>query len=307
MKPLNSTLLTIATLLTLATTTALRAADTGRHEHKELAATSGGTLTLKAVVGAIDIKTHDADTVTFDSVIKPGRNGSSSELIDHIEFAYLDANGDVTISVKWKDDQHPRHVNLNVRHTLVIPAKYNIAVNTAGGAITGEDIGGRVDAHTSGGGIKLGRVNGEVKAHTSGGDITLDDVKGNADINTSGGNISLGQVEGDVIAKTSGGNINVGGVTGNLKGSTSGGSIRAELAKQITQPLELSTSGGNIRFIVPGDFKADLDARTSGGLVACELPLEGKVKSSSINGKVNGGGPEVTLHTSGGNIEVAKR
>ena len=83
--------------------------------------------------------------------------------------------------------------------------------------------------------------------------------------------------------------------------------ITAELAKQIEDPLELSTSGGYISLAVPGDFKADLHASTSGGRVACELPLEGMIKPSSINGKVNGGGPEVTLHTSGGNIEVAKR
>jgi len=308
MRLLESTLLiTVAAVATLATSPSLQAADTERHEHKELNATSGGTLTFKAVVGAIDITTHNENTVTFDSLLKPGDNSRSSDLVDQIEFDYQNANGDVKINVRWKDDKPPRHASLKARHTLVIPAKYNLDVSTAGGGVTGEDINGRVAAHTSGGSIKLGKVNGEVKARTSGGNITLEDVKGYADISTSGGSITLGQVDGDVVAKTSGGHIKLGAVTGNLKGSTSGGSITAELVNPIAKPLELSTSGGNIWLTVPGNFKADLRASTSGGRVACELPLEGRIKPGSINGKVNGGGPEVTLHTSGGNIEVAKR
>ena len=308
MKLLKSTLIiTAAALATLAASTSLQAANAERHEHKLLSANSGGRLTLKAAVGAIEIKTHDQKMVTFDSVLKPGGASKSSALLDQIEFDYQTDNGDVTIIVKWKDDKQPRNANLNGRHTLVIPAKYNIDVRTAGGSITGEDINGRVAAHTSGGEIRLGNVNGQIKAHTSGGDITLAGVKGDADINTSGGNITLGQVDGDVIARTSGGNIKLGAVTGNLRCSTSGGSITAELAKQIANPLELSTSGGNINLAVPGNFKADLQASTSGGRVACGLPLEGRIKPSSINGRVNGGGPEVRLHTSGGNIEVAKR
>jgi len=308
MTPLNSTLLiTAAALVTLATSTSLQAADAERHEHKELSANSGGTLTLKAVVGAIDIKTHDQNGVSFDSVLKPGSTSKSSGLIDQIEFDYQTDNGDVTINVRWKGDKPPRNASLNGRHTLVIPEKYNIEVTTAGGSLTGQDINGRVAANSSGGGIRFGNVNGKIKAHTSGGDIALNKVNGDADINTSGGNITLGDVNGDVIAKTSGGNIKLGAVTGNLKCGTSGGSITAELARQIANPLELSTSGGNINLSVPGDFKADLQASTSGGRVACQLPLEGRIKPSSINGKINGGGPEVILHTSGGNIEVAKR
>ena len=303
----SNILAAVAALATLTTSTSLSAADAERHEHKELSANSGGTLTLKAVVGTIEVKTHDQNVVTFDSVLKPGRKRKSSELIDQIEFDYQTANGDVTISVRWKDDKQPRNANLNGRHTLVIPAKYNVDLRTSGGNIVGEEIDGRVAAHTSGGEIQFGNVNGELKAHTSGGNITLNGVHGNADINTSGGNITLGKVQGDVLARTSGGNIKLGSVTGNLKGSTSGGSITAELANQIANPLELSTSGGNISLAVPGDFKADLQASTSGGRVACELPLDGRIKPSSMNGKVNGGGPKVTLHTSGGNIEVAKR
>jgi hypothetical protein len=281
-----------------------------RHEHKELTASSGGTLTFKTMVGAIEIKTHDQDVVTYDADLKPGGGvlgfGSSGD-VDDVVFDYDSSGGDVKITMKWKDDKRPWNANLNAHHTLIVPSRYNVDVSTSGGGIKGEDINGKVAAHTSGGSIRFGKINGDIKARTSGGGIALDDVKGNADVGTSGGGISVGNVQGNVLANTSGGGIKVGAVSGEMKGHTSGGSIRAEVANQIEQPLELRTSGGSIQLTVPDDFKADLHASTSGGSVHCDLPLAGTVKKSTIKGTINGGGPKVTLSTSGGSIQVAKR
>lgn len=323
MKRSHLNLIALTAFVMMAAATLVHAATDERREHKDLTARSGGTLTFKAMVGAIEIKTHDTDTVTFDSLVKAGGDQASRELVDQMDYAYETTNGDVKITVKWKNDLHPRHFNSVVRHTLVIPGKYSVDVNTAGGDISAEDIAGRVVAHTSGGNIKFGRVKGDAKLNTSGGDISLADTDGNADLNTSGGNITVGNVSGDVIAHTSGGNIKTGAVSGDLKAGTSGGSIRAELTHQITHPIELKTSAGNIHLIVPEDFRANLLASTSDGEVTCELPVEGGVKSSpfraklngggheltleTVTGKLNGGGPELKLLTSAGNIKVAKR
>ena len=300
-------LLTATALLALNATSTSFAAE--RHEQKELPAGDGGTLTFKAVVGAIEIKTHDQDTVSYRAEIKPGGGlfGFGSAPVEDLVFDYETSGGDVKITMKWKDDKQPRNSNLSARHTLLIPTRYHLDVRTAGGKISGEDINGHVAANTSGGSIRFGRVNGDIKARTSGGSITVADVEGDVEVKTSGGSIQVGNVAGNVAASTSGGGIKLGAVTGEVKGSTSGGSISAELADQIAQPFELSTSGGGIKLAVPGDFKADLDARTSGGSVDCELPVQGTIKRSSLNGKVNGGGPKVTLRTSGGSIKVTKR
>jgi hypothetical protein len=310
MNPLTTKLIiTTATLAALAVSPFLQAADSERHEHKDLPSSSGGTLTFKAMVGAIDLKTHDKDEVTYDAVLKPGdgRANPTAGLLDLIEFDYQTADGDVKITVKWKDDKQPRNANLSARHTLLVPSRYNVDLRTAGGGINADDINGRVAAHTSGGGIRFGKVNGPIKAHTSGGGITLENVEGDAEIETSGGSIKVGNVDGNVLASTSGGSITVGAVTGELKGKTSGGSIRAELNGQIDKPLELRTSGGNINLAIPADFKATLNAHTSGGKVDCELPVQGTVKRDAIRGELNGGGPTVTLSTSGGSITLAKR
>ena len=52
--------------------------------------------------------------------------------------------------------------------------------------------------------------------------------------------------------------------------------------------------------------QVDLDARTSGGKVECELPVTGVIRPNRVEGKINGGGPNVLLRTSGGTIKVIK-
>lgn len=309
MKPTSHlfTLLVVSTFLALSTPSITLADE--RAEHKELAADSGGTLTLNVAVGSIDIRTHDKDTVTYDAELERTRSLFSfgSAALDDLVFEYESSGSDAKITMKWKNGKAPRNSNIKARHTVMVPSRYNVDVRTAGGKIHGENINGKVAANTSGGSIEFGEVNGEIKARTSGGSIKLEDINGNADIKTSGGSIRIGNVQGDLLARTSGGSVNVGSVSGELKAVTSGGSINAELAGQISKPLELRTSGGSIRLTVPPDFKANLNARTSGGKVHCDLPVTGITKRTDIEGEINGGGPQVTLKTSGGNITVSKR
>jgi hypothetical protein len=74
-------IITTATLAALAVTPLARAAAPERHEQKNLTASRGGTLTFEAMVGAIDLKAHDKDELTYDGVLKPGdaRSRQSSE------------------------------------------------------------------------------------------------------------------------------------------------------------------------------------------------------------------------------------
>ncbi len=299
--------LSMIALLVFITGGRTQAANAERREHKELPVAKAGTLTFKAMVGSIEIRTANQEQVTFDSVIKRGGWGLSlpSDLIELVEFHYETSGADAKIEVKWKANRGPRFSNLNVRHTLIVPTHYNVDVSTAGGSIQSDNIGGNVVAATSGGRIQLSKVGGQVKARTSGGSIALEKALGDADLRTSGGSIKVGLVDGRVNASTSGGSISVEGAKGNLRARTSGGSVSASVASQINSPLELSTSGGSIRLTVPSDFRADLDASTSGGGVSCDLPVDGSVKRNFIRGKLNGGGPQVTLRTSGGSVRVS--
>ncbi|WP_034474754.1 DUF4097 family beta strand repeat-containing protein [Aestuariibacter salexigens] len=158
--------------------------------------------------------------------------------------------------------------SIRVEYTIRVPEQYNVNLNTSGGSISVEDLRGNIEADTSGGSINIGRV------------------IGNVDVRTSGGSIRTEQIEGQIDA------------------NTSGGSIHVEFAKQLTADAGLFTSGGSITAYLPDDIAIDIDASTSGGSVKSDFDVDGVTKKRRISGKINGGGPELTLRTSGGTVRI---
>ena len=53
----------------------------------------------------------------------------------------------------------------------------------------------------------------------------------------------------------------------------------------------------------------DVDAHASGGHVETDIPVtvQGEISRSTLKAKINGGGPELYLRTSGGSIHIKKR
>ncbi len=203
---------------------------------------------------------------------------------DSIEF-YVEIDGEdeeefmVTFNersdgLKVRGERENRHgwSRTRIAYRITVPENYNLDLNTAGGKIEiVDDLTGNIDARTSGGSIEVASVTGDINLHTSGGSIRTEDIKGEIDAHTSGG------------------------------------SINVSFAKQFTEDATLNTSGGSILATLPADVRMDLDASTSGGKVKSEFTVEGRVKKRSVEGKVNGGGPQLNLHTSGGNIRIEKR
>jgi len=67
--------------------------------------------------------------------------------------------------------------------------------------------------------------------------------------------------------------------------------------------------GLQVEFRIMAPKQYNLDLNTSGGEVECDLPvtMQGKFGESKLRGKLNGGGPLLTLRTSGGDIELRSR
>lgn len=143
-----------------------------------------------------------------------------------------------------------------------------------------------VDLDTSGGSIEIEHLTGEVDAHTSGGSISLEDMQGDIDIKTSGGSLDLDNI------------------IGKIRAHTSGGSIKVKLPQSPTGDSKITTSGGSITAYLASNVAVDLFAKTSGGRVSSEIPVNGKTTKRSIEGTINGGGPELVLKTSGGSVRI---
>ena len=283
----------------------------------------GGTLYLDTDVGNVNV-VPGASGVTV-SVKRRARNQSE---LDRVHLTMEQQGNDVHVrnAVESTSKWFSWGNDLDMAFDVTVPAHYNVELKTSGGDVSVGDLHGFVKAHTSGGGMRLAHIDGPVDAHTSGGDVRLDGASGNAILYTSGGSVVAGDVGGNLqikssggslearrvggtlFARTSGGGITIGEARGAIDAETSGGSIRASLSAQPHGDSRMSTSGGSIVVSLAPSISVDLDAHTSGGGVSSDLPITvlGKVSEDSLEGKLNGGGPKLVLHSSGGGIHVRK-
>jgi hypothetical protein len=194
-----------------------------------------------------------------------------------------------------------------VRVRAHVPARCSLDVRTGGGTIEIQEITGEVRAHTRGGSVEVSEVGGSVDVETSGGSIRAEEIGGDVVARTSGGSVRMDEVAGRVEARTSGGTIELREVAGPVVARTGGGSIRVRFTRH--PGGELRTSGGSIEAEIPEGVGLDLEASTSGGRVDVErdLDFDGELQRMRAVGRVNGGGPPLQLHTSGGSVTVRSR
>jgi DUF4097 and DUF4098 domain-containing protein YvlB len=206
---------------------------------------------------------------------------------------------------------------------------------TGGGKISIRKIKGNLDAFTGGGAIILGTgmrnaslesgagdiqvtfCGGELKVQSGGGNLLLGDVVGPANIRTNGGNLQLHSAKGFVQAHTTAGNIELDGVPA-AEASTEVGSIVVKLEPSTRKSPNslLKTSTGDITVYLPANLSITVRASVALGknhainsdVPGIKVSTEGNDWNSSIiaEGKLNGGGPALEVHTNDGNINFKR-
>ena len=279
---------------------------TGQGIEREFSVATGGQLIVVADDAKLEVRGSSAD----DTVRVTIQRGDDE--IEKIEADYdlaFDAS-DETLRIvverrsPWKQGWFANRRSLSI--TVETPREFSADLKTSGGSVRVSDLGGAVAAKTSGGSIHLLGTSADVNLATSGGSIAVAAVQGAVRTRTSGGKITIDRAEGPVYAKTSGGSIELKRALDTVEAKTSGGSIRATFADQPAGAGKLVTSGGSIRIGIATEIGFDIDAAASGGSVGLGdgLTFSGDSTRQSLNGSVNGGGPKLTLRTSGGSIKL---
>lgn len=294
----------------------------------------GGELFLETDIGSVEVRTGDGNTVDVEVArnVRTSISRKAKRILEDFKVEFRQDGNIVYVQGEYERDGFLRFWDdlfgrrLRVKYLIFVPQKFNVNLKTSGGGISVDDLEGNVHGRTSGGSLKFGRIQGPVWGRTSGGSIKLSGCGGSVELRTSGGSITIGEVDGEIMTHTSGGSITIGIAKGGVDAYTSGGSITVEearstikartsggrittaLAGQPSANCRLSTSGGSITIYLAEDIQLDVNARTSGGRVHTDFPvtISGEISKSSLNAKINGGGPELYLRTSGGSIYIRK-
>jgi hypothetical protein len=142
------------------------------------------------------------------------------------------------------------------------------------------------------------------------GDLRVERITGEVEANLVNGNLVLSNIAGAVVAHT---------VNGRM-------SIDCALAAP-DKPMVFSSVNGGIHIAFPSNLKANLKLETMNGRIESDFALQGRpspnrprrtpreptqlsypsLPGKTVLGPINGGGPEITVRSINGSIQVRKR
>lgn len=184
----------------------------------------------------------------------------------------------------------PRHANLRVE--VHMPLNADLTVHSGDGSVEGDSLSGNVDITTGDGSITVQGAKGNIRFHSGDGHIEARGLDGTVDASSGDGHINLEGRFDALSIRTGDGSVNA----------------RALAGSKVASNWTIHTGDGSVDLEVPGDLQANLDASTHDGHISMGLPVtvEGSFSSSSIHGKLNGGGATLSIRTGDGSIHLSK-
>jgi DUF4097 and DUF4098 domain-containing protein YvlB len=237
---------------------------------KTLPLKAGERFSLKNVNGGVTIATWKDDKVEIKAVKTARRN---EEDLAKVEIRVEESAGSVSVKAVWP--KFPRRANVTVDFTVMVPEGVNLA--------------------------EVGTVNGDV-------DVT--GRYGRAEVGTTNGSVTVKDASGELEADTTNGEVRVSRFDGRIKADTTNGDIRL-VGVTLKDGLSAETTNGSITLGVasPEALNADLRASTTNGHISVDFPITLQNLHQSrrrIEGRIGQGGPEISLHTTNGSINLTK-
>jgi DUF4097 and DUF4098 domain-containing protein YvlB len=124
------------------------------------------------------------------------------------------------------------------------------------------------------------------------------------------GQVALNALSGKVVAHTTNGAVKATALSGGVDAETTNGSLSIEMASVGSDKISLETTNGSVTLMLPEKAKASVAASvTNGGISVGALDIFDVTEKSRrrLEGKLNGGGTPVELHTTNGSIRLRSR
>jgi DUF4097 and DUF4098 domain-containing protein YvlB len=256
--------------------------------------------------GDISIRSGPAGTVTIRGKIHVGHDWFSGNR--QAEVSEIEKNPPIR---QTRDSIHIDYLtvhDISIDYEITAPADTKVRTHSGSGDQTVEGVHASLNLESGSGDMRLRDLDGEIQLHTGSGDVEVREVSGPFTAETGSGDIRLDSKGGDVHVHTGSGNVELRGISGGLLAETGNGDV--SVVGTQTAGWEIRAHSGNVELELPNGAAFDLDASTGSGEVVVGRPvtviLQGRVREArrSVNGKVGGGGPRLSIHTGSGDVRI---
>jgi DUF4097 and DUF4098 domain-containing protein YvlB len=133
-------------------------------------------------------------------------------------------------------------------------------------------------------------------------------ITGEVDVTSGAGNVEIADTYGNVNVESGAGTVELDDIRGRIEASTGAGNITATIEGQLAGNSSFRTGAGNVVVYLADDVEADVEGRASLGNARSEFEVRtrGKFMSKSFSGRINGGGPAISMTSGVGNVSLRR-
>jgi hypothetical protein len=258
-------------------------------------------VTLETFDGAIEIHSWDRNEVE----VEVERRAMEQQLVDDMIVTAEQDGNRVVVKVTrpgrgdegFSGVQIGVHFSPSARLRVAVPRNSQLAATSGDGAITIEDVTGKIALTTNDGSVRASRIGGALVVRSGDGSIRLDRVEGALDIETEDGSITLN------------------GKPTTMRARTSDGTIRLEVAADsvMSGDWDVQTGDGSVILTLPSPFNGVLDAETRDGAVRANYPPlrdaervgeDRDERRRTLQATLGSGGRTLRVRTGDGSIRI---
>lgn len=274
------------------------------YETREFTVRPGAKVKVSTVSGNIQVRGSEGDQVKVDLFVRRGLSFfQRGQALDDVNIHIYQRDNTIVAHIQSKRGESWSSSSTQYNFILSVPTRSHLDLNSSGGNVEVSQVDGTHSLRTAGGNIQMERITGDIKAYSAGGNIRADDIRGVLHLVTLGGNADLTAINGDTRFRVMGGNLNLSAMRGDVIGETQGGSIRGDVLS-ILHGIDLAARGGSIHLSIPAMPGLNLNVRGNPVKVNRLQNFDGEIRSTLMNGTINGGGVPVKLRADGGIVDL---
>ncbi len=265
-------------------------------------------------LGRLEVHLADVDVAVSDGsgearvVLRVDDEDVSAEFLEDLGFEVEASNGSLTIRTEDGDWNWGDADDYDLSLEITVPSDFDIYVQTGDGDVAVGSFEGEVNVQTGDGDVAVGWSEGPVlRVQTGDGDIAIGGATSRTvHLQTGDGDIAAASMAADeVTVRTGDGDINIHDLSGALEASTGDGDVQVHVTR--FDGIEIRSGDGDITVYVPTGISADVKLTGSDFMIDDAFALPVRMSARTVEGLLNGGGPELSIRVGDGTIRIRER
>ncbi len=271
-------------------------------------APSKSNLTVDAEDSDIKIMASDMDHIAIFYIVRQHNkllHMNRDELEEYFKITITKEPDGLTIKSRSKEKNNltnwENRIMLDFK--VLAPIETHCSLSTVDGDLAIKGFKSDQEYKTVDGDIKILNITGNITASTVDGDIHIEETEGKVEAKTTDGDIKIKNLTSDIKATTTDGDISFTGLTGGIQCATSDGDVNGHII-DLKSACGFRTGDGDINISLTQNTGFNVTMKGE-DLKVNFKNFNGDVDDDYIKGQVNGGGPDMNLSTTDGDIHIS--